>query len=144
MEFGPWNPGIESQVPEELRHLSTLFRPEYVFTSLERARELRDLTGLDLREIVAFRPQRLLLHEVLIRVTADFSVPDGSRIEDLGINFREITSHLLTRYLDPQMDSIAAAFAQVRRQLAEAIQAAFSTVTAGSPPSVTPPAHSPA
>jgi len=143
-DAGPWDPGIVSQVPAELRHLSTIFRPENVSTSVAAATELQLLTGFAPSELVAFRPQRLLLHEVLIRVTADFSVPDGSRIEDLGINFREITSHLLTRYLDPQMDSIAAAFAQVRRQLAEAIQAAFSTVAAGSPPSVTPPAHSPA
>ena len=40
---------------------------------------------------MAFRPGRLALHEVLIRVTADLSVPDGTKIEDLGINFRKIT-----------------------------------------------------
>ena len=27
-EFGPWNPGIQSQVPRELRHLVTIFRAE--------------------------------------------------------------------------------------------------------------------
>ena len=37
-------------------------------------------------------PERLALHELLVRVTADFSVPDGSKIEDLGINFRQIVS----------------------------------------------------
>src|SRR5947207_8703390 len=86
-EYGPWNPGIESRVPEPLRHLCTIFRPENVFTTAAQAGELRDLTGMDCSELVAFRPQRLALHELLVRVTADFSVPDGSRIEDLGINF---------------------------------------------------------
>ena len=57
---------------------------------LAAAEELRSLTGLALSELVVFRPQRLALHELLIRVTADFAVPDGSRIGDLGINFSEI------------------------------------------------------
>ena len=57
-EYGPWNPGIESQVPEHLRHLCTIFRPENVFTSLDHARELCDLTGLELADVTAFRPQR--------------------------------------------------------------------------------------
>ena len=61
-EFGPWNPGIESQVPEQLRHLCTIFRPENSFTSVAKARELRDLTGLELGELAAFRPRRLALH----------------------------------------------------------------------------------
>ena len=46
--FGPWHPGIESQLPRELLPLSTMFRPENVRTSVAQARELRDLTGLDL------------------------------------------------------------------------------------------------
>ena len=40
MQFGPWNPGIESQIPNELRPLATIFRPENVFTSVERADEM--------------------------------------------------------------------------------------------------------
>ena len=40
-EFGPWNPGIESQVPKELCHLATIFRPENVFTGVAAAAELR-------------------------------------------------------------------------------------------------------
>src|SRR6188472_2327022 len=104
--FGPWNPGIESQIPNELRPLATIFRPENVFTSVERADEMRDLTGLAIAELVAFRPERLALHELLLRVTADVSVPDGQRIEDLGINFREIVAVILTRYVMPRMGEI--------------------------------------
>jgi hypothetical protein len=134
-EAGPWNPGIVSQLPTALRPLCTIFRPEHVFTSLDSAIELQLLTGLPLGELVAFRPQRLVLHEVLVRVTADFSVPDGSRIEDLGINFREITRRLLARHLDPRMDAIVTAFDGVRRQLADAIHAGLSDVVAGAAPS---------
>ena len=96
---GPWNPGIQSQVPKELRHLATIFRPENVFTSIAAAGEMQGLTGFSPSELVAFKPQRLALHELLIRVTADFAVPDGSRIGDLGINFREIASRLFEGYL---------------------------------------------
>ena len=127
-DIGPWNPGIDSQMPQELLHLSTIFRPENVFTSLAAAIELRGLTGFALRELVAFRPQRLALHELLIRVTADFAVPDGSRIGDLGINFRESARRLLARYVDPQMDSIVAAYDAARRTLTEAIEAALAAV----------------
>ena len=69
--FGPWHPGIESEIPAHLLHLSTIFRPENVFTSVAHAAELHDLTGLDANDLVAFRPGRLALHEVLVRVTAD-------------------------------------------------------------------------
>jgi hypothetical protein len=121
-EFGPWNTGIESPVPAQLLHQCTIFRPENTFTSAARARELSDLTGLELSALAAFRPQRLALHELLIRVTADFSVPDGPRIEDLGINFRRIVSRIFARYIDPQMNAIAAACDSNRRALAAIIE----------------------
>jgi hypothetical protein len=130
-EFGPWNPGIESHVPTELLHLSTIFRPENVFTSVATVVELRDLTDFPLSDLVAFRPQRLALHELLIRVTADFAVPDGSRIEDLGINFREIVRLLLARYLIPQMDLLVDAYDQARRKLLQAVEATLTAVVPG-------------
>ncbi len=133
---GPWNPGIVSQLPAALRPLCTIFRPENVFTSVESALELQPLTGFPLGELVAFRPRRLVLHEVLVRVTADLSVPDGSRIEDLGINFRAITRLLLARYLEPRMPAIEAEFDQLRRQLAQAAQEALGAVSGKAQPAV--------
>ncbi len=126
--FGPWHPGIESQVPEHLRHLCTIFRPENVFTDVAQASELHDLTGLELSELVAFRPERLALHEVLIRVTADLSVPDGTKIEDLGINFRQITRTILARHVEPRSDAIAAAYAALRNRLRELIDSELSSL----------------
>jgi hypothetical protein len=125
---GPWNPGVLSQVPKEWRPLATIFRPENVYGDLAAAEELSGLTGFGLSELVVFRPQRLVLHELLIRVTADFTVPDGSRIEDLGINFRRMAGLFLTRYLEPEMEAIAQTFEKTRRDLTAAFEAALSTV----------------
>ena len=97
-------------MPAALRPLATLLRPENVTTGLASVAELETLTGFPLAELVVFHPRRLVLHELLVRVMADFSVPDGSRIEDLGINFREIVRVLLTGYLEPQMERITAAW----------------------------------
>ena len=124
--FGPWHPGIESEVPGHLLHLSTIFRPENVFTSVAQAAELHDLTGLDSSELVAFRPGRLALHEVLIRVTADLSVPDGTKIEDLGINFRKITRTILAGYVEPRSAAIEAAYDALRHRLRELIDSQLS------------------
>jgi len=135
---GPWNPGIRSQVPRELRHLSTIFRPENVFTSIATVSEMQGLTGFSPSELVAFRPQRLAMHELLIRVTADFAVPDGSRIGDLGINFREIASRLHERYLVPEMDAITAAYDRARLELRNAIDAAVARVMPEEAAAVTP------
>jgi hypothetical protein len=124
-EFGAWNPGIESQVPKELRHLATIFRSENVFTGFAAAGELRGLTGFNLSELVVFRPQRLALHELLVRVTADFAVPDGTRIADLGLNFREIARLLLSRYVEPAMGGITAAYQRASQQVSEVIEPAL-------------------
>jgi uncharacterized protein YoaH (UPF0181 family) len=120
-DFGPWNPGIESPVPHRLRHLCTIFRPENVYTTYGQARELRGVTGLHYTELVAFRPERLALHELLIRVSADFSVPDGEKIEDLGINFRRIVRELLARYVEPRLDEIEALYRATQQAIAPKI-----------------------
>ncbi len=135
---GPWNPGIQSQMPKELRHLSTIFRPENVYTSVAAVADMQGLTGFSPSELVAFRPERLVLHELLIRVTADFAVPDGSRIGDLGINFREMASLLLERYLRPEMDAVTAAYDRTRHELRDAIDAALADVVPGPAPAAAP------
>lgn len=127
-----WNPGLESTIPEELRHLTTLLRAENVFTTPAEARELRGLTGLDYAELVVFRPSRLLLHEVLIRVSADLTVPDGERIEDLGINFRDMTRRILER-LQPRIKEVEAFYERRRRQISAALAAELKSANPRSP-----------
>jgi hypothetical protein len=126
---GPWNPGIKSRLPGRLLPLSTIFRPENVFDGVDRIKELRDLTGLDFSELVRFRPERVALHELLIRVTADLSVSDGSRYEDLGINFRSMVTTILSRYVQPDMDRIVAAYDEAREALSRIITQALSDAT---------------
>ena len=124
--YGPWNPGIGSTVPKELRHLATIYRPENVFNGLAAAAELHGLTGFGLSELAVFRPQRLALHELLVRITADVAVPDGSRIEDLGLNFRELARLVLARYLEPEMGAIIDAYNRARQELGNTIIAALT------------------
>ena len=120
--LGPWNPGISSELPEHLLPLSTIFRPENAFTTVSQALELQELTGLDLEDLVTFRPQRLLVHELLVRVTGDISVPDGTKVEDLGINFRRITQTLLANHLEPRQASIIAVYETLRTTLAPLVE----------------------
>jgi len=140
-EFGPWNPGISSEPPPGLLALSTILRPENVFTSLAVAQELRDFTGLPLEELVAFRPRRLAVHELLIRVTAELSVPDGPRQEDLGINFRNMVETIFTRHLEPVMTDIEREYAELKRKLIESIDAELAAML-GAPAAA--PAEAPA
>ena len=74
---GPWDPGLESELPRELLPLATVFRGENVSTSVAEAFELSDYCGLPPQELVAFRPERLIIHELLVRVTAGLVVPDA-------------------------------------------------------------------
>jgi hypothetical protein len=134
MNFGPWSPGLETPIPEELRHLATVFRPDHVSTPMAAARELRDLTGLDAADLVAFRPERLALHEVLIRVTANISVPSGERIGDLGINFRRITRTLFASDVEPRMASIRAAYGAVKEAAAKTARVEVDRVFAARDP----------
>ncbi len=111
-----WNPDIRSTLPAQYLPLSTMFRPENVFTTIETANELSGFTGLPIQQLICFRPERLVVHELLIRVSADIFVSDGSRYEDLGVNFRQVVATVLRDFIDPQMDDIIARFEQLRSE----------------------------
>ncbi len=105
-EFGPWNPGLSSTIPQRLLPLSTMFRPENVETGFSEARELADFSGLDPKDTIAFRAERLIVHELLIRVTADLSVPDGPEYEELGINMRGMTARIYDAHVRPRLGDL--------------------------------------
>jgi len=113
---GAWNPEIRSTLPARYLPLSTMFRPENVYTSIETANELHDFTGLPIQQLICFRPERLVVHELLIRVSADIFVSDGSRYEDLGVNFRRVVATILRDYIEPQSTAIVARFEQLRAE----------------------------
>jgi hypothetical protein len=115
---GPWNPGIESTLPAEFLPLATVFSPENVSGSIAEIKEIRGFCRLPLERLSAFRPERLALHEMLIRVMADLSVADGNKYEDLGINFRHMTATIMEKYVAPELPAITSLFEQVKREAA--------------------------
>ena len=124
--YGPWNPGISSTLPRDLLPLSTVFRPENVATSVEEAHELSAFCGLAPHKLVAFRAERLIVHELLVRVTADLSVPDGRQYKDLGINFRDIASVILETYIAPHQDRLVDLPEDLRREASGRIEQALA------------------
>jgi hypothetical protein len=114
-EFGPWNPGIESSLPREFLPLATVFALENSSSSIHDLEETNKFCGLPIEKLATFRPQRLALHEVLIRVMADLMVPDGQKYEDLGVNFRRMTSAIMNKYIMTEFPKIDHQYNNVRK-----------------------------
>jgi hypothetical protein len=129
-KYSAWNPGLESQLPREYLPLSTIFRAENVSTSLAKAYELSDFCGLPAEELVAFRVERLIVHELLIHVTASIAVPDGRSDEDLGRNFRGIAATILNHYIAPHQQDLARVFEQLKHNASIIIAAALANAFA--------------
>ena len=131
---GPWNPGLRSPMPRAVQALGTLYRPENAFASLAGIRELSDFTGLPEVELIAFRPRRLAVHELLIRVAANVSIPDEAGPDALGVNFRRIARNIEDRYLDTMAGALDAAYetlrARVRSRARAAVEDAVRAVEA--------------
>jgi len=141
-EFDAWNPGLESELPREYLPLSTVFRTENVSTSVAKAYELSEYCGLPAQELVAFRADRLIAHEVLIHVTAGISVPDARDYEELGRNIRAIAATILNRYVAPHRDEILRIFEETRRQAAEIVERELTELfTAPAPAEVEAPSR---
>lgn len=121
VEFGPWNPGIQSQLPKEVLPLSTLLRPENVFQSFAEIMELSHFTGLLKEDVVAFRPERLVVHELLIRVSANYAVSDGDEYEALGVNFRIMARTIHDGYVLKHMPSLVREYDQLRDEILAAV-----------------------
>ena len=122
-KYSAWNPGLDSQLPREYLPLSTIFRAENVSTSAAKADELSDFCGLPPEELVAFRVERLIVHELLIHVTTGIAVPDGRNDEDLGRNFRGIASTILNRFIVPHLRDLARVFEQLKHNASVIIAA---------------------
>jgi hypothetical protein len=131
--FGPWNPGIASQIPSAFLPLATAFAPGNVRTSLAEAQERGAFTGLEPDDLTAFRPERLVVHELLIRVMGDISVPDGSDYVDLGVNFRAITATIQHAHIDPHRAEIAAAYEAMRQRVAGLVEGELASLLAPRP-----------
>lgn len=131
-----WNPGVGTGIPAEFRALETIFRPQCVCAGIEEIDELAALTGLPQQELAAFRPQRLALHEIIIRVTADIAVAEGDEEEDFGRNFRRIASKIHDDHVLPHMDGIADAWADLGRRSDALVRQLLAEILFAPPPVV--------
>ena len=125
-EFSAWNPGIDSEIPEQYRDLETIFRPENTYNSAAENAELERETGLRTEELILFKPARIAMQEVIVRVTANLLVREGGHEEDLGINFRRITWEIFDRYVAPELEDIERQFNQLQTRLEQRIREIIS------------------
>ena len=114
MSADAWHPGLESDIPTRLWPLVTLFREENAFISHGEALELADLTGLKVLELYSLRPERLLTHALLVRVTAELCMQDGPSYEELGVNLRGMVEQIHRVHMLPHLPDITAAHESVR------------------------------
>lgn len=117
VKYGPWNPGIVSPMPEEVKPFMTIADPANVFQSISELEEVSAFTGFPWEYVATFRPQRLAVHELLIRISANLSVSDGTRYEDLGVNFRNMARLLFERYVSPNLQQISDLYESLRREI---------------------------
>lgn len=122
-----WNPGVCPGIPHEFRSLETIFQPKNVFGSVSDVFELGQLTGLAHEELTAFRPQRLALHELIIRVTADIAVAEGDEEEVFGKNFRKTSATIWDKYVLPHIDLAEQAYEDLRREVDLIVREILST-----------------
>lgn len=104
-----WNPGLNSQIPSSLLPLVTLYRDENSTVSYSQAKELSEFCGLKPKQLICFRTERLIIHDLLVRVTSDLSVPDGPNYEDLGINLRSMVAVIHKQHIADHMPTLQAA-----------------------------------
>lgn len=109
-----WNTGVKSPIPCEYMHLSSCLRPENVFTNIDDAFEFSKLTGLKPEHVVACRPERLVAHEVFIRVMADINIQEGRDYQDLGVRYRATVQTLMDKYITPHMGEFSDKYESVR------------------------------
>ncbi|GJD68241.1 hypothetical protein [Methylobacterium gnaphalii] len=114
--FHAWNPGIVSGLPRHVRPLATIFRAENIENAYAEIQELSDFSGLPATQLALFRPERLVVHAVLIRVMADLSVPLGAVYADLGVNFRRMVATILRDGIGDRMPQVAETLRAVRAE----------------------------
>lgn len=118
--YSAWNPGIAPEIPGEFRLLETIHAPAHVFASADQIKEFSSLTGLPAEELTVFRPHRLALHELILRITADIAVPEGEEEEAFGHNFRAVAQTILND-ISPLRGSIESAYAALRQRSEETV-----------------------
>jgi len=116
-----WDPGLTSDIPARLMPLVTLYRPENALVDYETVKAASEFCGLKPKELVSLRLERLILHELLIRVTGTLTVPDGPNYEELGINLRGMVSTIYT-HIEQHLPTIKADFESFEAEVEETLR----------------------
>ncbi len=125
-QYSAWNPGIETQIPSRLRELETIYHPDNVSSGIDEINQLALETGLSPEELVVFRPDRLALHELIVRITADIVILEGKHEEDLGLNFRRVVHTIMDGYLTPHLEEIEKTFQTLYEQVRDMVNQELS------------------
>ena len=124
--YSAWAPGLDSRIPSRLHHRITLFAAENSRISHDEATEAAKFCGLEINRLIDLTAERMVVHELLVRVTADLSVPDGPSYEYLGLSLRGMVDVLHRAHLAPHMEAITAAYENLRDDAAARMQAILS------------------
>lgn len=132
---GPWNPGLNSSFTRELLARATIFLPENTFRDVGEAYELHGVTRIPVEDLAVFRPDRLALHEILVRVTADYEIPDPetASIGSLGVTLRQMAGTICSQVLEPCRSEIELLYDRLKEELESFIELQISTSLAASP-----------
>lgn len=137
-EATPWSPGLGSSIPAHLMPRATLFDPANGLVDWDTARALSDVTGIKPLELATFRPERLALHHVVIRVTSETHVPDGPAYADLGIALRQMAIDILTDVVADEMPVIRTRFDAMRDAARQIIDKSLDGEVYAPPPPAEP------
>jgi hypothetical protein len=121
-EHSAWNPGIETEIPAGYKNQETVYLPDNTATALDEILELAQMTGLSHEELIHFHPERLILHEVIIRITAEIAIVESDEEEDLGIAFRQIADKILNTYIQPKIAEIRDNYEAMHKQARSIIE----------------------
>ncbi len=138
LEFSAWNPGLESDLPPRYQALETIHHPANVDSRLADIPELRALTGLAEEELVAFKVDRLVLHELIVQVTADIVVLEGEEVALLGQHFRDIARKILADYLAPHLPTLRQEHARLHDEIHDRVGDILAAAFAPEPAAVEP------
>jgi len=139
--YSAWNPGLVSNLPPHLRAKESLYLPSNSRIDYQQAMELHQFTGIKQERLAAFTWQRLVLHELIVRVSADILVPEGDDEEILGQRFRQIVQQIDQLYVQPQAQHLQQAFDQLQARIHNDIQVILQNDLFAGPISQQKPPH---
>ena len=128
--FHAWNPGLNSTIPPHLQPLVSLFRAENAYTGFDEATEASNLCGLPITRMVDLRAERMIGHELLVRVTTDLTVPDGPDYEYLGLSLRAMVRRIHDNHIDPVLPELDAGYERFRCDTLARMEEILSTTKA--------------